>query len=316
VTPFGSERRRLIIRKMRGVGFRAGTHDYVIRRGGVTVFPRLVAAEHVDDTADEDVPTGNAEFDRLLGGGLPSGSSTLLIGPAGIGKSTVGLQFAMAAAARGERSALFIFDETAKTLRARARKLGMPLDRHLESGVISVQQVDPAELSPGEFVSILRHAVDGRDANGRAAKVVMIDSLNGYLHSMPEEKFLNAQLHELFTYLNHRGVSTVVTVTQSGMIGGMKTPVDTTYLADNVIMFRYFEARGRVRRAISVFKKRSGEHEDMIREMRLGPNGLVIGEPLDGFQGVLTGVPTFIGGTDDLASRKQVGPNDEDGDGR
>jgi circadian clock protein KaiC len=176
--------------------------------------------------------------------------------------------------------------------------------------------VDPAELSPGEFVSILRHAVDGRDDNGRAAKVVMIDSLNGYLHSMPEEKFLNAQLHELFTYLNHRGVSTIVTVTQSGMVGQMHTPVDTTYLADNVIMFRYFEARGRVRRAISVFKKRSGEHEDTIREMRLGPQGLVIGEPLDGFQGVLTGVPTFIGGADEPRAGEHAGPSGGDTHGR
>ena len=303
VTEFGAERRRLIVRKMRGVGFRGGMHDYAIRRGGLHVFPRLVAAEHVNDADDEDVPTGNAGFDRLLGGGLPSGSSTLLIGPAGIGKSSAGLQFAMAAAARGERSALFIFDETVKTLRARARKIGMPLDRHLDDGLISVQQVDPAELSPGEFVSILRHAVDGADGNGRPAKVVMIDSLNGYLHSMPEEKFLNAQLHELFTYLNHRGVSTLVTVTQSGMFGQMQTPVDTTYLADNVILFRYFEDRGRVRRAISVFKKRSGSHEHTIREMRFGPEGLLVGEPLDGFQGVLTGVPTFVGTPQNMTGR-------------
>jgi circadian clock protein KaiC len=201
---------------------------------------------------------------------------------------------AIAAAERGERAALFIFDETIKTLRSRARKLNMPLDRHLDAGMISVQQVDPAELSPGEFVWILRNAVDGGDDNGRPAKVVMIDSLNGYLHSMPEEKFLNAQLHELFTYLSHRGVSTVVTVTQSGMIGKMDTPVDTTYLADNVILFRYFEDRGRVRRAISVFKKRSGAHEQTIRELRLGKGGLEIGEPLEDFRGVLTGVPVHV----------------------
>jgi circadian clock protein KaiC len=295
VTEFGAERRRLTVRKMRGVGFRGGMHDYLIRRGGLDVFPRLIAAEHQNDLPDEDVPSGNAAFDHLLGGGLPSGSSTLLIGPAGIGKSTVGVQFALAAAGRGERAALFIFDETVKTLRSRARKLGMPLDRHLDAGLVTVQQVDPAELSPGQFVSILRHAVDGDDDNGHPAKVVMIDSLNGYLHSMPEEKFLNAQLHELFTYLNHRGVSTLVTVTQSGMVGKMDTPVDTTYLADNVILFRYFEARGHVRRAISVVKKRSGAHENTIREMTLGPDGLVIGEPLDGFQGVLTGVPSFVG---------------------
>jgi circadian clock protein KaiC len=203
----------------------------------------------------------------------------------------VGLQFCLAAAQRGERAALFIFDETVKTLRARARKLGMPLEESMGSGLVTVQQIDPAELSPGEFVSILRGAVDGRDDAKRPAKVVMIDSLNGYLHSMPEEKFLNAQLHELFTYLSHRGVSTVVTVTQSGMVGKMDTPVDTTYLADNVILFRYFEARGRVRRAISVFKKRSGAHEQTIREMRFSQAGLDIGEPLVQFQGVLTGVP-------------------------
>ncbi|HSZ55173.1 MAG TPA: ATPase domain-containing protein, partial [Tepidisphaeraceae bacterium] len=258
VTEFGAERRRLTVRKMRGVGYRGGMHDFVIRRGGLDVFPRLVAAEHHVELPAEDLPTGNASLDRLLGGGLPTGSSTLLIGPAGIGKSSVALQIALAAAGRGERVALFIFDETVKTLRARARKLNMPLDRYLDANLVTVQQVDPAELSPGEFVSILRQTVDGKDENGRPAKVVMIDSLNGYLHSMPQEKFLNAQLHELFTYLNHRGVSTLVTVTQSGMVGSMQTPIDTTYLADNVVLFRYFEARGHVRRAISVFKKRSG----------------------------------------------------------
>lgn len=307
VTEYGAERRRLTVRKMRGVGFRGGMHDYVIRRGGLDVFPRLIAAEHTDEREDEDVSTGNEALDRLLGGGLPSGSSTLLIGPAGIGKSSVGLHFALAAAERGERGALFIFDETVKTLRSRARKLGMPLDRHLSSGLISVQQVDPADLSPGEFVTTLRRAVDGADANGRAAKVVMIDSLNGYLHSMPEEKFLNTQLHELFTYLSHRGVSTVVTVTQSGMVGQMESPVDTTYLADNVILFRYFEAGGSMRRAISVFKKRSGSHELSIRELRMNTQGILIGEPLEEFQGILTGTPTLVGTPKNLIA-EQVRP--------
>ena len=300
VTEYGAERRRLTVRKMRGVGFRGGMHDYVIRRGGLYVFPRLIAAEHQDDRQEEDLPSGNEALDRLLGGGLPSGSSTLLIGPAGIGKSSVGLQFAIAAAERGQRAALFIFDETVKTLRARARKLNMPLDRHLSSGLVSVQQVDPAELSPGEFVSTLRHAVDGADANGRAAKVVMIDSLNGYLHSMPEEKFLNTQLHELFTYLSHRGVSTLVTVTQSGMVGQMQSPVDTTYLADNVLLFRYFEAAGQIRRAVSVVKKRSGSHELTIRELRMSNDGLLIGGPLEEFNGILTGTPTFVGAAQHL----------------
>ncbi len=211
---------------------------------------------------------------------------------------------------------MFIFDESVQTLRARARKLGMPLDRHYESGLVSVQQVDPAELSPGEFVSILRHAVDGDDENGRPAKVVMIDSLNGYLHSMPEEKFLNAQLHELFTYLSHRGISTLVTVTQSGVVGKMDTPVDTTYLADNVILFRYFEDRGRVRRAISVFKKRSGAHEQTIRELRLGAGGLNIGEPLEEFHGVLSGVPPLIGNENSVGYRRPQDPIGGEAHGR
>jgi len=247
----------------------------------------------------------------LLGGGLPNGSSTLLIGPAGIGKSSVALQFAIAAAGRGERAALFIFDETVKTFRSRARKLQMPLEQYLANGLITVQQVDPAELSPGEFVAILRRAVDGADATGRPARVVLIDSLNGYLHSMPEEQFLNAQMHELFTYLNHRGVNTLVTVTQSGMIGAnMQTPVDTTYLADNVILFRYFEARGHVLRAISVTKKRAGAHESTIREMRIGPNGVQIGQPLENFQGVLTGVPSYVGKDITLMARDSVTEGD------
>ena len=238
-TEFGAERRRLTVCKMRGVAFRGGLHDFVIRTGGLDVFPRLVAAEHSGPIPAADVPSGLPSLDKLLGGGLPPGSSTLFIGPAGIGKSTVALQFAVAAAARGERAALYIFDETVGTLRARARKLGMALEGHLDAGLVSVQQVDPAELSPGEFVAVIRRAVDGTDGNGRRAKVVLIDSLNGYLHSMPEEKHLSAQLHELFTYLNQRAVSTLVTVTQSGMVGSqMRTPIDTTYLADNVILFR------------------------------------------------------------------------------
>ena len=304
-TDYGSERRQLTVCKMRGVAFRGGLHDFVIRKGGLDVFPRLVAAEHHQDFAEVDLPSGVAALDGLLGGGLPPGGSCLFIGPAGVGKSTVALQFALAAAARGERSALFIFDETVGTLRSRARKMSMPLDRHIKDGLVTVQQVDPAELSPGEFVTIVRRAVDGNDGNGRPAKVILIDSLNGYLHSMSEERFLSAQLHELFTYLSQRGVSTLVTVTQSGMVGaGMRTPIDTTYLADNVILFRYFEAVGHVRRAISVAKKRSGPHELSIREMRMTSKGIEIGKPLEQFQGILTGVPTFVGGAGDLLQRE------------
>ena len=306
-TEYGAERRELTICKMRGVSFRGGLHDFVIRRGGLDVFPRLVAAEHHQEFPDKDMPSGVPALDTLLGGGLPPGSSTLFIGPAGVGKSTAALQFALAAAGRGERSAVFIFDETVGTLRARARKMNMPLDPHLKSELVTVQQVDPAELSPGEFVAIVRRAVDGADENGRPAKVIMIDSLNGYLHSMSEERFLSAQLHELFTYLSQRGVSTMVTVTQSGMIGaGMRNPIDTTYLADNVILFRYFEAAGHVRRAISVAKKRSGAHELAIREMRMTSKGIEIGKPLEQFQGILSGTPTFLGADSDLLQREEA----------
>ena len=312
-TDYGAERRELTVLKMRGVSFRGGLHDFVIRKGGLDVFPRLVAAEHHHDFPEADLPSGLPALDGLLGGGLPPGSSTLFIGPAGVGKSTAALQFAIAAAERGERSALFIFDETVGTLRARARKMNMALDKHLKGGLITVQQVDPAELSPGEFVAIARRAVDGKDPNGRPAKVVMIDSLNGYLHSMSEEKFLSAQLHELFTYLSQRGVSTLVTVTQSGMIGSaMRSPIDTTYLADNVILFRYFEAAGHVRRAISVVKKRSGAHELAIREMRMTSKGIEIGKPLEDFQGILSGTPTFVGQAGDLLSRTPARPAGEE----
>lgn len=304
-TGYGADRRRLNVRKMRGIAFRGGLHDFVIRRGGLDVFPRLVAAEHHESFLEGDVPSGVAALDRLLGGGLPPGSSTLFIGPAGVGKSTAALQFAVAAADRGQRAALYIFDETVATVRTRCRKLGMPLDPHLKSGLLTIQQVDPAELSPGEFVSIIRRAVNGTDQGGREAKVVLIDSLNGYLHSMQEEKQLSAQLHELFTYLSQQGVSTMVTLTQSGMFGSMQSPVDTTYLADNVILFRYFEARGHVRRSIAVMKKRSGAHELTIREMRMGPGGLEVGEPLDQFQGILTGVPSFVGASADLLAHPE-----------
>jgi circadian clock protein KaiC len=293
---YGAERRRLRILKMRGMSYRGGYHDFIIRKGGLDVYPRLIAAEHHDLFIENRITSGNKELDQLLGGGLPPGSSTLLMGPAGSGKSTVATQFAAAAAERGERTAFFIFDETVGTLRTRSKSLSIDIDKHLESGLISVQQVDPAELSPGEFVAIVRRAVDGIDDNGREAKMIVIDSLNGYIHAMPEERHLMAQLHELFTFLCHRGISTLVTVAQSGLVGrDMRTPVDSTYLADNVILFRYFEASGEVRRAISVVKKRSGVHERTIRELTMSQDGLVIGPPLSDFHGVLSGMPEFMG---------------------
>jgi circadian clock protein KaiC len=291
---YGAERRRLRVSKMRGVAFRGGFHDFAIRRGGLDVFPRLVAAEHQNQFADRDVASGNAALDNLLGGGLPTGTSTLLLGPAGTGKSTVATQFAVAAAQRGERAAIFVFDENIGTFRSRSRKLGIAVEPALENGLISVQQIDPAELSSGEFAAIVRRASRGMDG-GIPARMIVIDSLNGYLNAMPEEKFLTAQLHELLAYLGQQGVVTILTVTQSGMVGNMQSPVDTTYLADNVLLFRYFEAGGSVRRAISAVKKRNGLHERTIRELDMNATGILIGEPLTDFHGILTGVPTYVG---------------------
>jgi circadian clock protein KaiC len=295
VNQFGAERRRLRISKMRGVPFRGGYHDFCIRRGGLDVYPRLVASEHVGEFTDRNVPTGNARLDQLLNGGLPTGTSTLLIGPAGTGKSTVSTQIAVASAARGERAAIFAFDENRSTFRSRSRKLGMDVDAALASGLVSLQQVDPAELSSGEFAAIVRRACQGTDGGGGPAKMIIIDSLNGYLNAMPEEKFLTAQLHELLSYLAQQGTVTLLTVTQSGMVGNMVSPVDTTYLADNVILLRFFESAGSIRRAISVVKKRNGPHERTLRELNMDETGLLIGEPLVDFHGVLTGVPTYVG---------------------
>jgi circadian clock protein KaiC len=302
---YGAERRRLRVVKMRGVSYRGGYHDFTIRRGGLDVFPRLVASESRGDIEDKDLASDNPGLDALLCGGLPIGTSTLLMGPAGTGKSTIATQFAVSAAKRGQRTAMYVFDENIGTFRSRSRKLGIPVEPHMKSGLLTVQQVDPAELSSGEFAAIVRRAVGGTDGTGVPAKVIIIDSLNGYLNAMPEEKFLTAQMHELLAYLGQQGVVTLMSVTQSGMIGSnMHSPVDTTYLADNVILFRYFEYRGQVRRAISVVKKRNGKHERTIREINVGENCLVIGEPLKDFQGVLTGVPKYLGPSEQLGQKE------------
>lgn len=295
-TEYGAERRRLRVLKMRATEFRGGLHDFRIRRGGLDVFPRLVAAEHHTEFEEREASSGIASLDKLLGGGLPYGSSTLLIGPAGVGKSTVALSFCVAAAAHGERSALFLFDETVAMLKTRARKLNIPLEPHIEAGLITVRQIDPAELSPGEFASAIRDAVEGKDGIGSPAKLVLIDSLNGYLNSMSEEKQLTSQLHELFKYTSQQGILMLVTLSQAGTGGAtVHSPVDSTYLADNVVMFRNFESFGQIRRAIAVIKKRSGEHELTLRELRMGSQGISTSEPLHDFQGVLTGVPTYHG---------------------
>jgi circadian clock protein KaiC len=294
-TEYGAERRQLRVIKMRGLSFRGGLHDYAIRRGGLQVFPRLVAAEHRADFPAGDVASGIASLDQLLGGGLPRGSSTLLIGPAGGGKSSVGTRFCVESAARGERAALFLFDETETMLRTRSQKLGMALEPHLESGLVTLQQIEPAELSPGEFAAQVRQAVEGTDGHGEPAKLLLIDSLNGYLNSMSQEKQLISQLHELFKFSAQQGVVTLVTLAQIGLAGmGMRAPIDATYLADNVILFRYFETAGRLRRAVSVVKKRSGYHEDTLREIHMSSRGIDISQPLENFQGILTGVPTAL----------------------
>lgn len=295
-TEYGAERRRLRVLKMRATAFRGGLHDFVIRRGGLEIFPRLVAAEHYTDFDEREASSGIPSLDLLLGGGLPFGTSTLLIGPAGAGKSTISMSFCVAAATRGERSAVFLFDETVALLKTRSRKLNMPLEPHLDNGLITLRQIEPAELSPGEFTTAIRRAVEGEDGTGSPARLVLIDSLNGYLNSMSEEKQLTSQLHELFKYTSQQGVLMIVTLSQAGMGGtSMRSPVDSTYLADNVLMFRNFEAFGQLRRAIAVTKKRSGEHELALRELRMSSHGISVSDPLNEFQGILTGVPTYHG---------------------
>ena len=286
---YGSERRRLRVVKYRGVNFPGGYHDYVIRRGGLEVFPRLVAADHRHPASGRRLASGQEALDDLIGGGLEEGTSTLIIGAAGTGKSTLAAQFVAAAAARGERGAMWLFDENPSTLLSRCRELGVDLESGLQDGRITLQPVDPAELTPGEFVAAIRTAVEDR-----GAKVIVIDSLNGFLNAMPEERFLIIQLHELLMYLGQKNVATVLIGAHQGLIGShMTTPVDTSYLADAVILLRYFEARGEVRQAISVVKKRGSTHERTIRELKLDAHGIRIGNVLREFRGVLTGVPAY-----------------------
>jgi circadian clock protein KaiC len=291
---YGAERRRLRVLKLRGQKYRGGYHDFIIQKGGLDVFPRLVAAEHARGPERGLLRAGNKGLDDLVGGGLPYGTSAVLLGPAGSGKSTLTLQYAYASAGRGERAVVFAFDERLETIRERMAGLGMDLAAPIDKGLVAIQTVDPAELSPGEFAHRVRRAVEG-EGGAPGAKVVVIDSLNGYLNAMPEERFLTAQLHELLTYLGHSGVVTFLVVAQHGLVGHMETPVDTTYLADTVILFRFFEAAGEVRQAVSVLKKRTGRHERTIRELSLGPRGLTVGRPLEEFHGVLSGTPVHRG---------------------
>ena len=289
---FGINRRFLSINKLRGSRFREGNHDYVIKRGGLTVFPRLIAAEkHVAHFAAKTFSSGNLQLDRLCGGGLDAGTSNLFIGPAGSGKSTVASMFAHAAASNGHKVLYFAFDESTHILMNRARALGLDFETHIEAGTIRVAQIDPAEVAPGELANQIVDAVDREQV-----RVIVLDSLNGYVNAMPHDDYLHLHLHELLGYLNQQGILTVMVLAQHGLIGPMGTPVDVSYLADTVVLMRFFEATGAVNKAVSVIKKRSGPHETTIRELTMASTGVEIGEPLVHFQGVLTGVPSYLGG--------------------
>jgi circadian clock protein KaiC len=287
---YGAERRRMRVVKMRGIPFKGGFHDFTIERGGLEIYPRLVAAEHHKEFDGDFVPSGNKELDTLLGGGLERGTNALLIGAAGVGKSSIAVTYAIAAAERGEHSVVFAFDEGQGTMRARARTLGLPLEEAIERGEIRIEQIDPAELSPGEFAHLVRNAVEIGNA-----RIVIIDSLNGYLNSMPDERFLVLQMHELLSYLSQLGVLTILVLAQHGLVGPMDTPLDISYLSDAVLMLRYFEFDGTVKRALSVVKKRSGHHEHTIREFRLTGSGVKLGPPLKGFSGIFSGTPVYRG---------------------
>lgn len=286
---YGAERRLVRVLKYRGVAFRRGPHDYAIVTGGLVVYPRIVAAESRELTPRAQVSSGLAQLDLLLGGGIEEGSSTLISGPPGTGKSSVAVQFVKAVTDRGEQAAIFLFEESFNTLLNRGLGIGIDLREPFESGLLTVHQIDPAEMSPGEF----SHAVCG--AADRGAKVVVIDSLNGYLNAMPEAGFLATHLHEILTYLGQRGALTFLVGVQQGLVGNMSTGMEVSYLADNVLILRYFEAQGAVQKAISVFKKRGSRHETTLRRFDITPRGIAVGQVLNNFQGILTGVPIILG---------------------
>ncbi len=295
---YGRSRRRLRVLKMRGIRFREGYHDYNIEKGGLRIFPRIMASEHRVVFEPQAVSSGNQELDDLLGGGLDRGTTSLFTGPAGTGKSTLAMQYAAQMARRGESSVVFAFDEIRGIVLARAVALGLDVVRHIETGLIDVQQVDPVELSPGEFGMCVRRGVE------KGCKLVIIDSLNGYLNAMPGEKYLINQLHELTAYLNQKGVVTILVLAQQGLIGQLEAPMNLSYLADTVVSARFFEAAGAVKQALSVIKKRSGRHEKTIREYEfVTGTGLRVGLPLKQFQGVLTGTPIFHGAVEQVMER-------------
>jgi circadian clock protein KaiC len=289
---YGSERRRLRVVKMRGVKYRGGFHDFVIETGGVSVFPRLIAAEHHSHFVEQQVTTGLDRLDQMLGGGLSAGTNALFNGPSGVGKTSTAVRCGLSAIERGEKAAYFLFDEGKATMLARSKSMGMDLQPHIESGALDVKQIDPAELSPGEFASWVRAAVEEQ-----GVKFIVIDSLNAFLQAMPGEKYLVLQMHEMLSYLNQQGVITILILGQHGIIGDVRSDVDLSYLSDTIVLFRYFEAHGEMLKAISIAKSRTTAHEASIREFRLGRSGIEIGEPLKDFEGVMTGLPTYRGVT-------------------
>ena len=283
---YGSARRRLQLVKIRGLNFRDGYHDFSIQTGGIVVYPRLVAAEHRATVRQEQMPSGIDQLDAMLGGGVDRGTSTLIMGPAGSGKSALASQYAVAAARRGERASLFLFEESVNSLMNRSTALGMPLQEYIDKGLIILRQIDPAQLQPGEFAHLVRDAVEKYET-----RALVIDSLNGYLNAVPEERFLLLHLHELLAYLGQHAVASILVYAQHGLVGPMQTTVDVSYLADCVILLRYFEAAGRIHKAISVVKKRSGNHETAIRAFSMGKEGLQVGDALENYHGVLSGIP-------------------------
>lgn len=296
---YGSERRRVRVNKLRGVNFAGGYHDAAIIPGGMEVFPRLVAANYHRQFEPGTLGSGLPELDTLLGGGLSYGTSCLFTGPAGAGKSTLALTFASAVASGHEKVFASLFDENTQTMFTRAASVQLPLADAVQSGKIELMQIDPAELAPGQFVDIVKRRVS---AGG--IRVVIIDSLNGYMQAMPDAKFLNIQLHELLSFLGHHGIVTIMTLAQQGIVGNMSTPVDLTYLADTVVLLRYFEQEGRIRKAISVVKKRTGQHESTIREFAIDAEGIRVGEPLREFHGILTGTPIYSGPTKQMLGNR------------
>ena len=288
---YGRSRRQMQVLKFRGSDFSSGYHDFTVRHDGIVVFPRLVAAEHASTFDRSLIASGVKTLDNLLGGGVERGTSTLLVGPPGCGKSTIALQYAGAAASRGDHAASFVFDETKSALLSRSAGIGLKIREGRGPGEIELRQIDPVEVTPGEFAAIVRRCVEEDKA-----RVVIIDSLNGYLNAMPQDNFLTAQLHELLSYLNNNGVTTFLVVAQHGsMLGGnAASQIDASYLADSVVMLRYFEHHGSVKKAISVMKKRTGGHEESIRQLTFSNSGIQLSDPLLQLRGVLTGVPVEV----------------------